>query len=273
MTTTEAPPASTTGAAAPPPARHRSIAVLRSEWIKATTLRSTALLVAATAVVGVLTSAAIAAFASDEFATDGAVAATDVFLFPMVLTAVLAAIAGIVVITSEVQHGTLPASFAAFPSRWPIAAAKVALTAAIGSVLGVVGMASGFAGSLLGGLEVGDGSGVATQVLWGLLYTVGAGLLGLGVGMVVRHSAGAISGLLVWWLVVEGLVVQFAPARVARFVPFDTGFRTLDVETDLDVAEVAAAGLSNPRHAAIFWSYVLLALVIGTWSLVRRDPD
>jgi hypothetical protein len=39
---------------------------------------------------------------------------------------------------------------------------------------------------------------------------------------VVRHRAGAVSGLLVWSLVVEALVVQFALAEVVRFVPFDT---------------------------------------------------
>ena len=75
------------------------------------------------------------------------------------------------------------------------------------------------------------------------------------------------------YLVVEGLIVSFAPTGAVRFVPFDTGFRTLGVESDLDVAEVVAAGLSNPAHAAIFWGYVLAALIIGTVLLVRRDAD
>jgi hypothetical protein len=89
-----------------------------------------------------------------------------------------------------------------------------------------------------------------------------------------RHrSAGAVSGLLVWWLVVEALVVQFAPAEVVRFVPFDTGFRTLGIESEFDVPEVVAAGLPNPLHASIFWAYVIAALVLGTALLVRRDAD
>ncbi|MFZ4434057.1 MAG: hypothetical protein ACOYOQ_12755 [Microthrixaceae bacterium] len=33
------------------------------------------------------------------------------------------------------------------------------------------------------------------RCFWGLHYTVGSALLGLGVGMVVRHSAGAAAGL------------------------------------------------------------------------------
>jgi hypothetical protein len=134
-------------------------------------------------------------------------------------------------------------------------------------------MVAGFAGALAGGIEVGDTSGLLTTVVWGLLYTVGAALLGLGVGMVVGHSAGAVSGLLVWWLVVEGLVVSFAPVGVVRFVPFDAGARTLGIETDLDRPEVVAAGLANALHASIFWGYVVAALVLGTALLVRRDAD
>jgi ABC-2 type transport system permease protein len=186
---------------------------------------------------------------------------------------VLAAIAGVLLFTSEVQHGTLAGSLTAHPSRWPVVAAKTLVAAGFGLLLGVVGLVTGFLGALAGGLEVGDTSGLTTTVLWALLYTVGSALLGLGIGMVVRHGAGAVSGLLVWWLVVEGLVVQFAPPEVIRFVPFDTGFRTLGIESDFDVPEVAAAGLSNPLHASIFWGYVITALVVGTVLLLRRDAD
>jgi ABC-2 type transport system permease protein len=270
MTTTEVPlplAAEATTTAGPRPAGQLA-AVLRSELIKSTTVRANKVLLAITAIIGLLTSWATAAFVTDEVLT-----VTDVFVYPTLLTAVLAAIAGVLLFTSEVQHGTLAGSLTAHPSRWPVVAAKTLLATGFGLLLGVVGMATGFLGALAGGIEVGDTSGVMTTVLWGLLYTVGSALLGLGVGMAVRHSAGAVSGVLVWWLVVESLVVQFAPAEVVRFVPFDTGFRTLGIQSDFDVPEVAAAGLSNPLHASIFWGYVIAALVLGTALLVRRDAD
>jgi hypothetical protein len=270
MTTTEVPlplAAEATTTTVPRPAGQVA-AVLRSERIKATTVRANAVLLATSAIIGLLISWATAAFVTDE-----ALTATDVFVYPTLLTAVLAAIAGVLLFTSEVQHGTLAAALTAHPSRWPVVAGKTFLAAGFGLLLGVVGMATGFLGALAGGIEVGDTSGMTTTVLWGLLYTAGSALLGLGVGMVVRHSAAALAGLLAWWLVVESLVVQFAPAEVVRFVPFDTGFRTLGIESDLDVPEVAAAGLSNPLHATIFWGYVIAALVIGTTLLMRRDAD
>jgi hypothetical protein len=277
----EEPPMTTTGAPLPlatdattitgvrSAGRRRTLpAVLRGEWIKASTVRANKVLLGVAVVVGLLTSWATAAVATDEGLT-----ATDVFVYPTLLTAVLAAVAGILLFTSEVQHGTLAGSLTAHPSRWPVAAAKSVVAAGFGLLLGSVGMTAGLVGALVGGLEIGDTTGVLTAVLWGLLYTTGSALLGLGVGMVVRHSAGAVSGLLVWWLVIEGLVVSLAPPGIVRFVPFDAGARTLGIETDLDRPEVVAAALANALHASIFWGYVIAALALGTMLLVRRDVE
>jgi ABC-2 type transport system permease protein len=271
MTTTEL-PLPTDRVLSATPARRRDLAqlpaVLRSEWIKATTVRTNKTLLTAAVVIGLLASWATAMFITDEGMNAAEVAAGST-----ALTAVLAAIAGIVLFSAEVQHGTLAGALTAQPARWPLVAGKAVVATGLGLALGVVGLLAGFAGSLVGGLEVGATSGVASMWLWALLYTCGSALLGLGVGMVVRHSAGAVSGLLVWWLVVEGIIVQLAPGEVVRFVPFDTGWRSLGIESDLDVPEVAAAGLSNPAHAAIFWGYVLAALVIGAVLVHRRDAD
>ena len=270
MTTTELPlplPVEATSAARRGGA-DRLAAVLRSEWIKSTTVRTNKTIVAAAVVVGLLSSWATAAFITDEGMNAAEVAAGST-----ALTAVLAAIAGILLFSAEAQHGTLAGALAAQPARWPVVAGKAVAATAFGLALGVVGLLTGFAGALAGGLEVGDTSGKPSMWLWAVLYTCGSAVLGLGVGMVIRHSAGAISGLLVWWLVVEGLIVGFAPGEVSRFVPFDTGWRSLGIVSDLDPSEVVAAGLSNAAHAGIFWGYVLAALVIGAVLVHRRDVD
>jgi hypothetical protein len=243
-------------------------ATLRGEWIKATTVRANRILLGVAVALGLVTSWATAAFG-----TGSGFSATDVMFLPTLLMAVLAAIAGVTVFTAEVQHGTLAAALAAHPSRWPVVVAKASIATGLGLCLGVVGLVAGGVGGLVGGLGTDALSASTSRIAWVLLYTVGSALLGLGVGLVVRHGAGAVSGILVWWLVVEGLVVQFAPPELVRFVPFDTGFRTLGIESDLDAPEVLAAGLTTPLHAAIFWSYVLTALAIGTWSVRRRDLD
>lgn len=242
--------------------------VLRSEWIKLTTIRTNKTILTVAAVVGLVTSWATAVLVTSEVLT-----VTEVFVYPTTLTAVLAAIGGVLLFSAEAQHGTLAAALTAQPARWPIAAAKAAVATGYGLVVGVVGLATGFLGALAGGIEIGDTSGVLTTVGWALLYSAGSAVLGLGIGMIVRHSAGAVSGLLVWWLVIESLVVQFAPAEAVRFLPFDTGYRTLGIESEFDSPEIVAASLSNPLHASIFWGYVLAALAIGTVLLHRRDTE
>ena len=269
MTTTELPlPLSVEATSASRRGVDRLAAVLRSEWIKSTTVRTNKTILAAAAVVGLLTSWATAVFVTAEVLT-----AAEVATGATALTAVLAAIAGILLFSAEAQHGTLAGALTAQPARWPVVAGKAVVATGLGLALGVIGLLTGFAGALAGGLEVGDTSGVPSRVLWALLYTAGSAVLGLGVGMVVRHSAGAVSGLLVWWLVIEGIVVQFAPGEVIWFVPFDTGWRSLGIESEFDVPEVVAHGLSNPLHASIFWGYVLAALAIGTLLVHRRDTD
>lgn len=270
MTTTELPLPTDRAIAAPARTRHHAqlTAVLRGEWIKSTTVRTNKTILAAAGVAGLLTSWATAVFVTGEVLT-----APQVAIGAAALTAVLAAIAGILLFSAEAQHGTLAGALTAQPARWPVVAGKAVVATGLGLALGVLGLLAGFAGALAGGLELGDTSGVPSMMLWALLYTWGSAVLGLGVGMVVRHSTGAVSGLLVWWLVVEGILVQFAPGEVVRFVPFDTGWRSLGIESEFDPPAVVAAGLSNALHASIFWVYVLAALVIGAVLVHRRDVD
>jgi ABC-2 type transport system permease protein len=269
MTTTELDHPTTRADEATTTAGHaRLAAVLRSEWIKSTTVRTNKAILVGAFVFSSLLSWATAAFYTDEVLT-----VADAFVFSTWLTAVLAVIAGVLSFTAEVQHGTLAAAVAAQPARWPIMAAKAVVAIGYGLLLGVTGLSTGFVGALAGGIEIGDTSGIPAVVGWALLYTSGSAALGLGVGMIVRHSAGAVSGLLVWWFVIEGLVIQFAPAEVVRYLPFDAGFRTLGAGPSFDSPEFVASALSNGLHASIFWGYVAAALTIGTVLLHRRDTD
>ena len=84
---------------------------LRSEWIKLASVRSNRVLLALTAVIG-----AIAAFATAKLVTDEVLTVAQVFVYPAVFTAVFAAVAGILLFTSEAQHGTLALTLAAQPA-------------------------------------------------------------------------------------------------------------------------------------------------------------
>ncbi|WP_327657495.1 hypothetical protein [Streptomyces sp. NBC_00483] len=243
-------------------------AVLRSEWLKVSSLRSHQAVLALTTLVGAFVSWAVATFVTDEVLT-----ATEVFTYSTVLTAVVASVAGVLLFTSEAQHGTLSATLTAQPARWVVALAKTVTAAAYGLVLGAAGMAAGLGGALVSGLDLGDTSGMAVTTLWALLYTALAAVLGLGIGMIVRHGAAAISGLLVWGFVVENLLNLFMSPQISRFLPFIAGDALLAIDSDTATAESVAVALTRTQDALVFGGYAVVALIIGTFLLHRRDTN
>jgi ABC-type transport system involved in multi-copper enzyme maturation permease subunit len=243
-------------------------AALQSEWIKLASLRANRAIWALTAVLGAGTSVAVATLVTDEV-----LVVSEVFTFSTVLTAVFAAVAGILLFTSEAQHGTLATALTAQPARWVIATAKIITAAAVGLVLGATGLAAGIAGAAASGLAMGDTSTMVATTLWAMLFTSLATLCGLGVGMIVRHSAGAVSGLLVWWLVVENTCTFFLPAEIGRFLPFFAGNALLGIDSDTATAESIAVALSRPENALVFGGYAAAALIAGSVLLHRRDTN
>jgi len=271
---TTTPPPGRPSAARPTPteirsARHDLGAVpttLKSDWIKLSTIRANKVMLALTIAINAFAAWAVATLVKDE-----ALTISEVFVYPALLTAVLAAVMSILMFTSEAQHGTLATTMTAQPGRWVIAASKVLTSIGIGLVLGAAGMAAAATGAAAGGLPLGDTAAGGVTALYALLFITLAALTGLGVGMIARHSAAAISGLLVWWFVGENLILAFAPATVSRFMPGDAGYRMLGVGSDFDTPEILAAALPRPSLALLFTAYAIACCAAGTALLYRRD--
>jgi ABC-2 type transport system permease protein len=256
--------------------RHDVAAVpdaVKSEWIKLRSLRSTPAVLAATVIIGFLLSWIVGTFVKTDPYTDQAFTISQAFIFSTILTAVLAAIMGTLSFTSEVQHGTLAGAVAARPARWVIVVAKAAIVSSYGLVMGVAGMLAGYVGAVLAGLDTGDTSGVPSTIAWALLLTATAPLLGLGIGMILKHGSIAISVLLVWSFVLENLIRGFAPVTVSRLLPFTAANGLLGIRSAGDTDETIAAALTKAQDALLFGGYVVAALAIGTVLLARRDPN
>ena len=240
----------------------RLTASLRSEWIKLTTVRAPRAILALTILVG-----GAASFMVARFVDEPDLSVATVFGFSAVFTAVFAAVSGILAFTTEAEHHTAHQTFAAEPRRGIVIAAKAATTAGYSALLGLAGLASGAIGAALGGVEVGDTSTIPATIGWATGFAVLAGILGLGVGLIARQSAAAISGVLVWWLVVENLVSAFAAERVVRFMPFFAGNGMLDI-----VDEGERIAFDRPLTTLIFAGYAIAALAIGALTIARTDP-
>ncbi len=243
-------------------------AALKGEWIKLSSLRVNKAILALTPLIGAFTAWALASTSTYQDLT-----ASELFIFPLSLVAMLAIVTGTLMFTSEAQHGTLAATLTARPTRWVIVTAKAAMATTVGLVLGTAAMVAGFGGALLGGVDMGDTSAIAFRAGWALLYISLAALIGLGVGMITRHSAGAITGLLLWSFVIESLFAPALPEGVVHFLPFSAGYRLLAAGPELEGPVSIAHELARPQYALIFGGYALISLAIGTLLLYRRETN
>lgn len=246
---------------------------LRSDWLKVSSLRSNVTIVAMTPVIGVALSWIMATFVKVDPDTDIPFTVAETFIFSTWLTTVLAAIMGTLMFTSEAQHGTLAAAVTAQPARWVTVASKTAVAAGFGLVMGFLGMVGGLSGAILGRLPEGDSSGMASTALWGLLLTTLAPVFGLGIGMILRHSAAAVSILLVWAFVLENILRTLIPVSVARYMPFSTATGILGISSATDTPESIAAALTPFQNGLLFGAYAFALLAVGTVLFYRRDTD
>lgn len=240
---------------------------IRSEWLKVISLRSNLAIMGLTAAVSGLASWAIARFVTDEVTTTA-----ELFTFPTVFVAVFAATAGILMFSSESQHGTLTPTMTGQPSRLVVAASKATVAAVVGMLLVLVSMGLAAAGSAIGGNALGDTTNMLGDGGRAVLFGSLAATLGLGLGMITRQSAAAISGLLAWWLVVENLIMLFVSEKYTRFMPFSAGNSMLGAETGPESAGfVSEFALSATENALVFGGYAAAAIAIGTGLLYVRD--
>jgi hypothetical protein len=254
--------------------RHDLAAVpdaIRSEWIKFRSLRSNRALFLLTIVSGVLMSWILATFVKTDPYDHKLFTAAGSFMVSSWLTMVLVIIAGILLFTSEVQFGTIANTVAAQPARWVTVAAKSVVAAAFGLAAGIVGLVAGFGAALASGMHMGNTHGIVVTAIWCLVLTTFAGVLGLGLGMIIRHSAAAVSSALVWTFVIENLIRNLAPAKLSRFLPFSAANGLLTIRSAGDTVKTIAVHLSRPQDAILYAAYTAIALTIGTVLLYRRD--
>lgn len=246
-------------------------AAVRSEWIKLRSVRATPLFIGLTIVIGLAMSLILGKVVKTDPYEDLPFTIGNTFLVSSWLTTLFAVVAGTLLFTSEVHHGTLAGALTARPSKPTIIAAKTVTAAALGLVMGALGIVGGLVGGVASGMDTGDVSGAPSGVAWALVLTTGASVLGLGVGLVVRHSAAAVTTVLVWALAVETLVRSIVAPTVSRLLPFTAAHGLLGTRSAADTPETVAAAFSNVANAAVIGVWATVAVVIGTVLLIRQD--
>jgi hypothetical protein len=117
-------------------------------------------------------------------------------------------------------------------------------------------------------------AGVVPGVLRAVVLTGTAccllGLLGLGLGAIVRHSAAAV-GVLVGGVYVVVQVIGFTAHGVAPYLPILILANSLSTTGPVSCGPSCPAFLSAWAGLGVLSLYALIALLAGGWLLARRD--
>jgi ABC-2 type transport system permease protein len=179
---------------------------------------------------------------------------------------------GVLVIASEYSTGMIRASLLAVPRRAPMLAAKAAVFAVL---VFAVGEAVAFPSFLLGAavlhrrapVTLGD-AGVLRAVIGAGLYLAVLGLFALAIAAIIRHTAGAITAVIGFVLVLAPLA-QLLPGSIGRhihaYLPSEAGHL-------IGQAHRAQHDLLSPWQGfGVFCLWTAVLLAIATYQLQRRD--
>ena len=179
---------------------------------------------------------------------------------------------GVLVITTEYSTGVIRASLLAVPRRLPMLVAKILVFACLILVLAeIVSFGSFFVGSALlhsmAAVSLSDHNVTRSVVGAGLYLTV-LGLFSMAIGALIRHTAGGIATVIGAVLVLP-ILTSLLPgswgAHIDAYLPEQAGSKIFG-----DRPEVAQL-LSAWQGFGVFCLWTLVLLVLAAWLLQRRD--
>lgn len=197
-------------------------AVLRAEWLKVLTVRSTWWTLVATFVLGAGLTVLLCWANADWLASPEADESPGSFVtWGMMIAQITAVVLGALVVTTEYGTGMIRATFAAVPARGRVLAAKSLLLVSVLFVVGTVTALVGYAGGNYFLDREGIGMALEGDVLRSMygsgLYLAGIGLFTVAVGFLLRHTAGTISVVLALMLIL-GNMVNLVPGTFGEWL-------------------------------------------------------
>ena len=181
----------------------------------------------------------------------------------------LVMVVAVVTTAGESQHRTIRTTLLATPQRTPVLAAKGLVLAGYGALVTLAGMTGAVVASLVAahsqGITMPAGTpaqwaGVAGAVVVGAVFAVLAG----GLGMLTRSTALALTVLLLWRFVGEGVLpVVLRSPGISDWTP--SGVAQTLVGAEAQVGTMLASG-------ALLLGYAALVMAAAGVVFLRRDP-
>lgn len=258
--------------------------VVRSEWIKLTSLRSTWWSLALIVVLGVGISLLMASTVDWSLSTEPAGAAglaLTIATVGLTFGQLIAAVLGVLVMSGEYSTGMIRSTLAAVPTRLPVLAAKSIVLFLLVTVVGALTIFGAWAATYpildAQGVAAGLGSdGLALALAGGAAYLGLTALFALGLGTLLRAAAGGIAAALGIILVVPIVLPLLAMAIdwVAELSPFlfsSAGSAMASLPTEAGFAAGGVERLDPWVGALVVVAWSAVSLVLGAIALARRD--
>jgi ABC-2 type transport system permease protein len=263
------PPTATSATSAPAATARAGLReALWSEWTKFRSVRSSVVLAAVLGTVLPLFAVIVAATGSLQ--PDDTILGASL-LGGAAVAQVLAASLGAVLVTSEFRTGTMRVTLAACPRRLVVLAAKATVVA---GVVVAVALPSAVA-SYAVGVALLDGDAYATgdpfpALLGVVLALASIAVLGVGIGTIVRNSAGAVAAVIAVVLLPGLIAPLLGPAQ-----PWLGGASLSGVMQKLtqssDASVEAVGSLDAWPSLAIVAAYTAATVLGAVWVLRHRD--
>jgi ABC-type transport system involved in multi-copper enzyme maturation permease subunit len=241
--------------------------VLLSEWTKIRTVRSTmwTLIVMVVLILGlgVLLAGTISPETDDDYVA--------VALIGVIIAQLAAATLGVLTISAEYTTGMIRTTLTAYPHRLQVLAAKGVVFAGLMFVVGLITTAlTAVLGKAMLTSRIGDSSAdvdLFRSVVGSSLYLAVIGLFGLGLGVLLRHSAGAITALL-------GAILL--PMIIGPFLPTSVGDKVMQYSPMFALGKLIGGsdgeGGPGPWPSLLLIAvYAAVVLIAGATRLRSRD--
>ncbi len=250
--------------------------VIRGEWIKFRSVRSTKITVLASGAAMVLLGIIFSMTAgSDEPAQGPAALLTDpvqLALGASDMSAMIIGVLGVLLVAGEYSTGLIRTTIAAVGDRLKVLGSKAVVLAGVSAV--VVAISSVLALWLGQAVYAGDQATMAFTdpdivgvVLGTTTYLVGIGLIGLALGAILRSTAAAIGLLVGGVFIVPGLMnllPDWFTDNVLQFMPSEAGSAMMSTVSDPDLLSTGAA-------YGVFAAWVVGLLGVAAVLMKRRD--
>lgn len=251
--------------------------LLRSEWTKIWSVRSTAWSLTILLIGGIGLSTLVAGVLAAHWNTLGAadrqaVAVKGVFGPGLNFAQLPLCVLGIMVITSEYTTGMIRSSLLASPRRTPLLVAKAmvfgAVALAAGELLAFVSVP--IAEAMIGSHvreSLGDPAILRAAVGVGLYLAI-LGLFSFAVGVLIRHTAAAITAIIVIF-VGFGDLSQLLPGTAGRYI---SAYMPANAGILVTHARQQATDLLSPwQGLGVLGLWTAVLLVAAGFRLARRD--